>query len=333
MIDVLCTGSATAIGSLPHHDPVDAAGFVLERLPALPAAPSLPNRSPAEGMLGQAVSGVPGVHVDADGRLVVDVERLDPAGVPEPDLDGDSFAGLRAFLHAVHGRRDPVKVQLTGPVTLGLALHRAGAPVETAFAVAGAATRSLSSALLARTAAAAPHATPVVFFDEPGLVALPRAGFPLPLDDAIDLLSGALAAVERVAITGVHCCGATDWGAVVRSGPAVLSLPVATASARAAGTLAGHLDRGGWIAWGAVPTDGPLGTSADLLWRRLGTLWCELVEAGCDPVRLRAQALVTPACGLAGHGRSQADRVLGLTRNLAARIHDQASAARFSIGA
>ena len=98
-------------------------------------------------------------------------------------------------------------------------------------------------------------------------------------------------------------------------------------------TLSTHLDTGGWIAWGAVPTDGPLGTTEERLWRSLAELWCELVQAGCDPVALRTQALVTPQCGLALHGESQAARVLELSARLADRVHDQAAATRFSLGA
>ena len=57
----LTAGAASGIGSLPHTDARAAAEFVLERLPDLPAIPSLPQRSPAETMLAQAAVGVRGV--------------------------------------------------------------------------------------------------------------------------------------------------------------------------------------------------------------------------------------------------------------------------------
>ena len=47
----------------------------------------------------------------------------------------------------------------------------------------------------------------------------------------------------------------------------------------------------------------------------------------------RARGIITPACGLAGYGASQAERVLGIARELAARVHDQAVAARLTLGA
>jgi len=50
-------------------------------------------------------------------------------------------------------------------------------------------------------------------------------------------------------------------------------------------------------------------------------------------VVLRTRGLVTPACGLAGYGASQAERVLGIAHELAGRVHDQAVAARITLGA
>jgi hypothetical protein len=43
--------------------------------------------------------------------------------------------------------------------------------------------------------------------------------------------------------------------------------------------------------------------------------------------------MVTPACGLAGHGISQAALWLELAAELASRVSDQAVAAKLSMGA
>src|SRR5262245_60824754 len=105
----LTAGSATGIGSLPHRDARAAADFVLERLPDLPPIPSLPQRSPAESMLGQAIVGVRGVALDDTGALVVDARRVDPGSDVDVDLADDAFGGVRAFLEAARGWRGPVK--------------------------------------------------------------------------------------------------------------------------------------------------------------------------------------------------------------------------------
>ena len=331
----VATGTATAIGSLPLEDLDEAARFVLQALPRLPAAPSLPTAHPVEGMLAQAAWGLRGVTVADDGRLAVRPLELDGHHPYEGDagVGGPPFAALQAFLRAVKGRTGPVKLQLTGPVTLGRALVDAGAPADVAFTVAGSAVRERVETLLAAARHAVPSAPLVVFLDEPGLTGNEHPRFPLANEEVVRLLSESLASIELDAISGVHCCGPTDWSLVTQAGPRVLSLPVTAGVVTHAGTLGRFLDRDGWIAWGAVPTDEPVGETGDGLWRRLSDLWCGLVREGCDAGRLRRQALITPACGLAAHAERQADHRLRLATELGRRVLGQAIGVRLQVGA
>ncbi|HTN79224.1 MAG TPA: hypothetical protein VMK16_06105 [Acidimicrobiales bacterium] len=328
----LGVGLATAVGSLPHLDPHAAAELSLRRHPSLPAIPSLPSRSPWESMLGQAAAGLPGVTLTDRGLELVD-GGPGPDDIPITDLQHDAFGGMRAFLDLAAGRTEPVKWQVTGPVTLGLALLHAGLPAPTAFERAQLATCARITALGAEVSAALPGVGQVVIVDEPSLTGLAHPGFPVSPREAMDLLSAALGAADCFAVAGVHCCGSTDWGLVDQAGAAIMSMPADHGAVRCSGALADFLARGGRIAWGAIPTDGPRGDGVDRHWRALAAVWCELVRAGCDPVRLRTQAIVTPECGLAPHTIEQADHVLGLTQDLADRVLDQAVATRFSLGA
>ena len=332
---LVATGTATAIGSLPLDDADEAVELVLRLLPRLPAAPSLPANHPVEQMLAQGAWGLKGVTVADDGSLAVDPDALDarhPYDGPA-DVGGPPFATLQVFLRAIRGRKGPIKFQLTGPVTLGRALHDAGAPAEVAFPLAGVAVRERVHALLAAARHAAPAAELLVFLDEPGLTGNDHPRFPLGNEEVVQLLSESLAAVEQDATSGVHCCGATDWSLVTQAGPRVLSMPVHASLVAQAGTLGRFLERDGWIAWGAVPTDEPVGEVGDGLWRRLSDLWCALVRDGCDAGRLRRQALVTPACGLAFHGPTQADHRLRLSAELGRRVLGQAIGVRLQVGA
>ncbi len=332
---LLSPGTPSAVGSLPHLDVDEAARMALALTPELPCAPQLPGRHVAEGMLAQVAAGAPGIAVDGRGGLVVDRRRL---GAPDPDqpLDAQAWASTVAFLRtaAAQGHTGPVKVQVAGPVTLGLALAAAGARVNRAFPIAGEIVGSRVTALLRTAAQELPGRPVVLVLDEPGLVAYPGGRFPLGADDTIDLLSGGLATAGRgAAMAGVHCCGPTDWRLVLQAGPDLLSMPVDAVVGDDASALSTFLDRGGWIAWGAVPTDRPLGDREDVHWRRLTELWCELSRNGCDPMRLRTQAIITPACGLAFHGPEQIATVHHLVRRVAERVQDQAIAARMSAGA
>jgi hypothetical protein len=328
----LCNGLTSGIGSLPHRDADVAARFVLDTM-ALPAVPTLPKRSPAEGMITQAVVGISGITLGQYGAIAVDAARVDPTEPVVTDLQHDAFGGFRAFLAAAPGRTSRVKWQFVGPVTLGLALIRAGVPEHFAFDVAVRAVRSHVQHLLDVVDRTLPGVEQVVFIDEPWCGDLTEPGFPLAPETAIDLVSAALAAIEPRAISGLHCCADADWASLLAAGPQVLAVPVTPSVEASAGYLNQFLARGGVVAWGVVPTDGPIPTTAERPWRKLSELWCQLAQRGCDQVQLRQQCIVTPECGLGTHSPQVAERVHRLTAEVGRRVHDQATAARFVLGA
>src|SRR3954453_13004017 len=89
-------------------------------------------------MIAQALVGISGVKLGQYGSIAVDIDHLDPEAPVATDLGHDACDGLGAFLTTAAARqvRGPVKWQFTGPVTLGAALTRVGAPTDRAFAVA-----------------------------------------------------------------------------------------------------------------------------------------------------------------------------------------------------
>jgi hypothetical protein len=323
---------ATAIGSLPHRDARAAAALVLRCIPELPAAPELPARTPLEGVIAQWAGAVPGVVVEPDGTLRVE-GPIDPLAPVQPELSAAAHTGLLTFLDvAASAPRPParVKVQTVGPLTLGVALTQAGLSAETAFPLASRVARAWARALDECVADRLPDATLVTFFDEPALVLWHHADGPIDREVATDLLSSALAAAR---VAGVHVCSRGDVRLALDAGPHVVQFDVATLDLDDAVPLGRFLDGGGWVGWGAIPTHRPVGEQPQPLWKALLDAWCELTRRGCDPVMLRRQALVTPACGLAGHGESQAERALLLAREIGDRVHDHAAATKLAVGA
>jgi hypothetical protein len=319
----LVPGLATGIGSLPFADPILAAEHALTATPRLPCAPQLPNHDPRELMIPQWLGALPEVAVAPDGSISLrdDVRTYD--GDPRTEFTPEAHSGLLAFLDVAGARADElprVKVQCTGPLTLGLALVDAGMAPADAFRRAGEVVR----AWLPRTSL-------ILFFDEPGLVAWSGNDAPLEHEAAVDLLSGSLAAVT--ATTGVHVCGDGALPIALEAGPTIVGVEVSEHTVAGAGPLVRHLDAGGWIAWGAVPTGRPIGESVEPLWKNLASVWCEFAKRGADPVAIRSRAIITPACGLARHGVSQAEHALLLAGEIAARVHDQSIAARLTLGA
>ena len=116
------------------------------------------------------------------------------------DIEHEAFAGLRAFLDlAGKVRLDgaAVKWQFVGPVTLGVALHRAGLDRESAFDLALSTVRDRLAALSEVVTDALPNSRQMVVLDEPWFAELMQPGFPIPPDEAIDRMSSAMAALPR----------------------------------------------------------------------------------------------------------------------------------------
>jgi hypothetical protein len=314
-LDVVPRSATIGVGSLPHRDVDAAAEFSLDAFDVL-TLPSLPRRCPAEAPIAQALVGAPGVTLGQYGTVAIDVSRLDPTAAVHTDFASDRFAGFRSCLDLAvrRGHAGPVKWQFVGPISVGVALRRGGAPPDVAFSMASRVVRSHLCALGERISTALPHAAQLVVIDEPFLDDLMAYDFPIAPDEAVDLLSSAMAAVETSATVGVHVCGDIDIATLMASGPKVLSLPARSSLLPYAGYLARFLDSGGAIAWGAVPTEGPIGGAAGRTAGRLAALWVQLVERGCDPVQLRRQSLISPQCGLGSHSTSVAERVCATAR-------------------
>ena len=263
-------------------------------------------------MIAQWASAVPGVVVHADGAIsLCDGVEVDATAPLDPVFTPEAHGSLLTFLDVAAARPVPlrrVKMQVTGPLTLGVALVEAGMHTEDAFPLAARVARAWALAIEDLVAQKLPGVRLVLFLDEPSLVCWRGAEGPVEREVAIDLLSNSLAATHS--ITGVHVCGSGDVRLALDAGPHVVHCDVAAVDLDDAVAISRFLDGGGWFAWGAIPTHGPVGEDAQPLWKDLLDTWCELTRRGCDPARLRSQALIAPACGLAGHGESQAEHAM-----------------------
>jgi hypothetical protein len=330
---ILASGIATAIGSLPHRDAATAAALVLRCLPELPAAPELPMRTPLEGVVAQWARAIDGIDVQPDGTLT-QVSKLSGRAEIDAAFDADAHGGLLTFLDVAAAQPIPprrVKVQCAGPLTLGVALVEIGVDPAIAFRIGARTARAWARALETLVGSRLPGAAIVMCFDEPALVRFGGGNPPLDREAATDILSTALAAPN--CLTAVHVCGRGDLRLALAAGPRLVHFDIDTLDIDDASSLSRFLEGGGWVMWGAIPTHRPVGEQAAPLWKGLLDTWCELTRRGCDPARLRSQALVAPACGLAGHGVSQAERAMMLAREIGDRVHDHGSATKLAIGA
>jgi len=199
--------------------------------------------------------------------------------------------------------------------------------------------------LVARVQAVVPGSQLMLFLQEPALANSMHPTFPMGTDevagllgDVVDRLGDASSDAdpldhENSTIIGVQVDGRADWSMLMRTGIGALAAPIGAQLDTAAAELTRFLEGGGIMAWGAVPVDEPIGSSAERLWKRLSALWCELARLGVDPILLRERSIITPSAGLANFGVPQAERVIALTHDLAARVLHQTIGVRLSIGA
>lgn len=338
-------GLATSVGPVPFGTVESGVAFALRAHPRFPTAPVLSGSD--QSLLAQALHGLAGVEVVPPGLLRVDPARLpslEDATAAGGSVDGAPFGALRRFLSELSrsaggaGHDGPVRVGLLGPVTVTLALRAAGVPMARAAALARCLVERRSAAVLAATRSALPGAVAVVVLSEPGLIGAMHPTFPLAPVETRTLLDPVVDALDRGApsgslVIGIHVPGRTDWETILASGVSLVSAPADVGLLGWGDALGDMLERGGWIAWGAVPVDQPLGTGEELLWRRLAAVWGDLAAGGLDPMQVRLRCMVSPADGLGHFGESQAERVIDLVSSISSRVRRQTIAARLSLGA
>lgn len=330
---------------MPHPDAASAVAFVLHHLPEFPFWPQLPRRTPLEGMTLQYTRGFPSLVPAAAGRdpqVDTGPEGADSLtafyeaalrGDPEPfALPPERAEGFFAFEEAL-GRARPaglqyVKGHVTGPVTLASSLKdRAGRELlyDDTYREALAAFLALSIRWQVRRLAR--WGAPVVLFlDEPAMEVFGSAYSSALTPDLVrSLWDPCLAAVrEEGALSGIHCCGNTDWGFLFASGVDIVNFDAFAFLDRmllypeAAGRF---LAEGGALAWGLVPTsDAARGQTADGLTARLEDGLARFAAAGIDPDLLRRQCLLTPSCGMGSLDPDLAERIAGLLTEVSRRI-------------
>ena len=336
-------GASFGIGSLPHRSVPAALDFAWSST-AIPTIPTLPRRSPAEAMVPQALVGIEGVSVGQYGGIAVDLATLDVAAPVDTDLSSEAFGGFAAFLDSFAARSTEatthVKWQFVGPITLALALERAGVATDVALQLSLRAVRGHVTSLQQAVREMCGDVTQIVVLDEPSIAEALEPGSGLDGVDIIDTISGALAAVTTGNVAGVHSCARTDWGALLATGAQLISVPVPspgdcesrTTMVEAASRIADHLEHGGRIAWGSVRTDGPVAASVERPWKNLMEAMCDLVRAGVDPLALRKKCFVTPECGLASHSEAHAAHVMAITGEVGERVRQQSTASRLTLG-
>jgi methionine synthase II (cobalamin-independent) len=305
----------TIIGSMPHTDPAAACAQVLTYLKDIPAWPQLPRRAFEENMNAQFSEGFPGIRL-TDDRLYVDraqdlddeLERFYTAYLDD-DVDKyptspDYAAGLHAFLAAKGLTPLAVKGQITGPLTWGLSVtDETGKAILYDDLLGDAVAKFLrlkAGWQEKRLAELSPNT--IIFVDEPYMASFGSVAVPVSKEKVAGLIDEVFRGIKG--IKGIHCCGNTDWSAIVGTSLDILSFDAynyAESLSLYPREVRAFLDRKGVIAWGIIPNDDQsLGKeNAAALKDRLEAAMAPFTCDGFAFKQLLAQSILTPSCTLA----------------------------------
>jgi methionine synthase II (cobalamin-independent) len=340
--------AATGIGSVPYRDPQEAVALILKYVPEIPFWPQLVQLDFREEMVAQGASGLPGLLVDLEDRQVI----LDPAASREMALaqfyetlwagglepyalapeEAQGFFALMAHATAGGNGSLALKGQVAGPVTFaGMVKAADGKPILYDREL----TQAVSQGLARKAAWQAEQfrkngREAVMFFDEPILTGFGSAFLPVSREEVTTMLTETIEAVKEPGpvTVGVHCCGNTDWGLL-------LETPIDILSFDSYGyfdhlllydkALAAFFQRGGFVAWGLVPTldrEHLAQETGDTLWQRFTSQVERLAGLGLGVTEVLNHSLLTPACGLGYLSPEEATRALTLLAELSGRARE-----------
>ena len=320
---------------MPGTNPAEAMRVIAGELPDFPHLPELPDRGPGADLTGRTAA------------LLVEIPvEVTPRGWRLAEHPGRDLSRARTMLstdldvmeEVLDGFRGPLKIQLCGPWTLAATLELPRT-LNVAIADPGAVadlTASLAegaAAHIAEIAKRVPSAQLIVQLDEPALSAV--AGGEVPTASGLSRIAPVEADTLRerlaqvIAGTGkytvVHSCStAVPFGIIRAAGAHAISFDLSQLRRGEEDAVAEAAEAGLGLLTGVVPavptppSPGPAGRgiptgpgdgSAEArqaaervirLWQRLG-----LPLDTCPE-----QAVITPACGLAGASPDQARAAL-----------------------
>jgi methionine synthase II (cobalamin-independent) len=346
---------ATAIGSMPFEDPEYAINVSLTNMPDAPIWPQLPRLGLNEQMEIQYSEGIPSAVIDYDKRRLyfdtsIDYSELfaefyekymaacDP---DEGDGDCSSMAISPAFSKGIYALENAlkkknaklpfVKVQTTGPCSFALTLvdeNKRAIYYNDEFR--DVIVKALAMKCRWQIQKFQPYAENIIcFIDEPILSAFGSSTYvSVNRDDVVTILNEVIEAVHADnALAGIHCCGNTEWSILIDAGVDIVNFDAfefGETIAMYADSVKAHLERGGMLAWGVVPTSKIIREqTVDSLEAQLEKVMDNLASKGISKTLITEQAIITPSCGTGSLERQDAERVFSLLGQLSKRMKEK----------
>jgi hypothetical protein len=344
---------ATAIGSLPHKDPQQAVDVVLQNIPNAPIWPQLPAFGLHEQMEIQYSEGIPRVVLDqVKGRMYFDTTGDTSADLAEfyekfcaddleafrisPDFSKGIYA-MEAALKASGIKRPFVKVQTTGPLSVGLSIvdeKKRAIYYNPEFV--DVVVKGMAMKCRWQIRKFQPYAEKVIcFVDEPILSAFGSSTYvSVTRDDTVAKLGEVIDAIHgEGAIAGVHCCGNTEWPILMDAGVDIINFDAFDYGETILlypDNFKAHLKAGKGLAVGIVPTNSAKiqAATVDSLTAKFCALMEKLAKAtGLDTQLICRQSFITPSCGTGSLPVADAELVFKTLHEMSTKLRQEIGAA------
>ena len=335
---------ATGIGSLPHKDPLKAVKIAWENFEEIPFWPQLPKRSFKENMCIQFSEGLPGLIIDEEKEkiyfntsdsfisyLETFYEKALADDLEYFKISPDYSQGFYAFLDELKDRRPQfIKGQVTGPVTFGLTItDEDGKSSLYNQDLAEVITKILSLKARWQIKRLGEFSSSlIIFIDEPYLTSLGSAYLSLKKEEVKNSLNEVIEAIKQSgSISGIHCCGNTDWSFLTETKVDIISFDAYNFGETITlypQHLKRFLQRGGCLAWGIVPASAKISEEdKESLIKKLKERMGSLESSGIEKKVLLSSSLITPSCGVGSLPEKLAEKIMTITREVSRIMRGQ----------
>jgi methionine synthase II (cobalamin-independent) len=315
----------TGVGSMPGTDFAESLRIVLDTVGDLPYVPELPARGVHAGMIGRTLSLLDGLEAD-----------LQPDGWRVGVGEGSDVRRARSLLaqdldiaeELTQEHTGPIKIQVTGPLTLAATVER---PRGDKMLADHGARREMSESLaeglrthLADVRRRFAAADLIVQVDEPAITAVLTGGIPTasgwsrhrsvhpPEADAL-LRNVVEAITDAGARPVVHSC-APDVPVELLAGAGFTAISFDLGLVRPDDVWAETFEKGVDLWFGVVPSTDTADVSHKAMLERIQTFFGRF---GFDEQSYDDRLVVTPTCGLAGASPQWAGRALAAAQSVA----------------
>jgi methionine synthase II (cobalamin-independent) len=143
----------------------------------------------------------------------------------------------------------------------------------------------------------------IIFIDEPYLTSFGSSFVNIKREDVILMLNSIIDGIHsKGALAGIHCCGNTDWSVISETRTDIINFDAYLYADNLliySEDIKKFLERGGYLAWGIVPTSEAILKETDVsLFKKLSSHIESLEKKSIDRNLIISNSLLAPSCGM-----------------------------------